>query len=118
MTNRWCLFSILLLCLMLIQPSIVSAAEPDSPADLARERIAAEFSRLDSALRQTTEKLGTVGLKGEPARKALRGLCAAFPYAVDCTAVDAHGIMSPWSRKNTSMWKERTSASSRKSCRY
>ena len=45
MTNRWCLFSILLLCLALVQPSMVRAAEPDSPADLARERIAAEFFR-------------------------------------------------------------------------
>ena len=93
MTNRWCLFSILLLCLALVQPSMVSAAESDSPADVARERIAAEFSRLDIALKQTAEKLGTVGLKGEPARKALRGLCSAFPYAVDCTAVDVRGIM-------------------------
>ena len=93
MTNRWCLFSILCLCLTLLQPSLVSAAEPDNPAGLARERIAAEFSRLDVALKQTAEKLGTVGLKGEPARKALRGLCAAFPYAVDCTAVDVHGVM-------------------------
>ncbi len=93
MTNRWYFFSILLLCLALIQPSLVRAAEPDSPADLARERIAAEFSRLDVALKQTAEKLGTVGLKGEPARKALRGLCSAFPYAVDCTAIDVRGIM-------------------------
>ncbi|NMC31433.1 MAG: hypothetical protein GYA36_03095 [Veillonellaceae bacterium] len=84
---------LLLLCLLLVWPANGDAAESEIPVDVARERIAAEFSRMDSALRQTAEKLGTVGLKGEPARKALRGLCAAFPYAVDCTAIDTRGVM-------------------------
>lgn len=93
MTKRAQLFACVLLCLLLVWPAGAGAAESELPVDVARENITAELARLDAALRQTADKLGTVGLKGEPARKALRGLCAAFPYAVDCTAIDTRGVM-------------------------
>ena len=53
---------LLLLCLLLVWPANGDAAESEIPVDVARERIAAEFSRMDSALRQTAEKLGRASM--------------------------------------------------------
>ena len=83
----------ILLCLVLIFPAAVSVAEPANLLVMAQQQVEREFARMDAALKQTAQKLGIVGLTGEPARAALLELCAAFPYAVDCTAINARGIM-------------------------
>ena len=83
----------ILLCLVLIFPAAVSAAEPANPLVMAQQQVEREFARMDAALKKAAQKLGIVGLTGEPARAVLRELCAPFPYAVDCTAINARGIM-------------------------
>ncbi len=83
----------ILLYLALIFPAAVGAAEPANPLEMAQQQILREFARMDSALKKAAQKLGMVGLTGEPARAALRELCAPFPYAVDCTAINTRGIM-------------------------
>jgi hypothetical protein len=60
----------------------------------ARKKIQSEFARLDAGLNRAAMLLGESGLTGEEARMALRDLCGSFSYAVDCTAVDPHGIMT------------------------
>jgi hypothetical protein len=60
---------------------------------MATEKVTGEFKRMDAALKHASETLGTTGFAGEPARTALRQLCGAFSYAVDCSAVDAKGRM-------------------------
>jgi hypothetical protein len=60
---------------------------------MTRQKVTEEFNRLDASLKRAAETLGTAGLTGDRARSALRELCGAFSYAVDCTAVDAAGRM-------------------------
>jgi len=59
----------------------------------ARQKIMEEFARIDMELKRAAERLGAAGLTGYGARSALEDLYNAFPYAVDCAAVDAEGIM-------------------------
>jgi hypothetical protein len=61
--------------------------------ETARRKIAEEFARIDIELKRATERLGAEGLTGYGARSALEDLYNAFPYAIDCTAVDASGRM-------------------------
>lgn len=61
--------------------------------ETARHKIAVEFARIDIELKRTAERLGAEGLAGYGARSALEDLYNAFAYAIDCTAVDASGIM-------------------------
>ena len=73
----------------------------------AQQQTGAEFSRIDADLSQTAKKLGQYGLTGIAARLSLRDLCGRFSYAIDCTAVNAQGIMvtiepAPFSRLENS----------------
>jgi hypothetical protein len=60
---------------------------------MTRQKVSEEFNRLDTSLKRAAETLGTTGLTDDRARSALRELCGAFSYAVDCSAVDATGRM-------------------------
>lgn len=60
---------------------------------LAAGKVEEEFGRLDVALKNAAATLGASGLEGETARSALRQLCGALPYAVDCSAIDGRGRM-------------------------
>ena len=64
----------ILLCLVLIFPAAVSAAEPANPLVMAQQQVEREFARMDAALKKAAQKLGIVGLTGEPARAVLREL--------------------------------------------
>jgi hypothetical protein len=57
------------------------------------QKINEEFNRLDAAMKDTAGKLGVSGLTGDGARSSLSALCEKFPFAVDCSAVDAKGIL-------------------------
>ena len=60
---------------------------------LAAGKVEEEFGRLDAALNRAAATLGACGLEGEKARSALRELCCALPYAVDCSTIDGKGRM-------------------------
>jgi hypothetical protein len=85
-------FLFTIVCLAGVSPALCST---DTPLSLttAKERVTGEFERLDFALKQAAETLGTSGLTGDRARSSLRDLCSGFSYAVDCSAVDAKGRM-------------------------
>jgi hypothetical protein len=59
----------------------------------AKQKITAEFDRLDTALALAARSLAATGLTGDKARAALDKLCSDFDYAVDCAAVDSQGKM-------------------------
>lgn len=67
---------------------------PPDALETARQKIMEEFARIDIELKRAAERLGTEGLTGYGARSALEDLFNAFPYAIDCTAVDSSGIMA------------------------
>ena len=74
--------------------SPIFAASNDLPIlTEIHQKINAEFSRLDSGLKDTALKLGAQGLTGDSARSSLSELCGKFTFAVDCSAVDPKGIM-------------------------
>jgi len=81
--------------LLALFPAGCSASRYDSQAALeaARQNIMEEFSRIDLELKRAAERLGAAGLTGYDARSALEDLFNAFPYAVDCAAVDSTGRM-------------------------
>lgn len=93
MAKRFKGWMLLFVCLVLVFPNPVNAAEPDNSLALAQQRVTVELARMDAALKQAAQKLGVGGLTGDAARVTLRELCAAFPYAVDCTAINAQGVM-------------------------
>jgi len=57
------------------------------------QKITEEFNRLDSGMKDTALELGARGLAGDSARSSLSKLCEKFTFAVDCSTVDAKGIM-------------------------
>jgi len=75
-----------------VQPALCKADAPPALRE-ARQKVMAEFDRLDEGLRQAAKVLGTSGLTGEKARPALAQLCTDFDYAADCAAVDLQGRM-------------------------
>ena len=79
-------------CLIWTKPAI-SGSEAPLPLTEAQQKVAAEFDRLDAALKQAAQKLGTTGLTRDKARPILAELCGCFAYAVDCAAVDPRGDM-------------------------
>lgn len=75
-----------------VQPALCFADAPPALRE-ARQKVMAEFDRLDEGLRQAAKVLGTTGLTGEKARPALAKLCTDFDYAADCAAIDLQGRM-------------------------
>ncbi len=84
-----------LLTMLCLSGASSALCSTDSPFSLttAKRKVTEELSRLDASLKRAAETLGTSGLTGDPARPALRELCGAFSYAVDCAAVDTAGRM-------------------------
>lgn len=74
------------------KPALCATDEPPSLA-MARKKVTAEFDRMDAALRQAANTLGTTGLTGDNAHSVLAKLCSGFDYAVDCATVDLQGKM-------------------------
>lgn len=74
------------------QPGVCQA-EARQVLTRAKQKVAAEFDRLDAGLRQAARELSTTGLTGDNARSILAKLCSDFDYAVDCAAVDSQGKM-------------------------
>ncbi len=70
-----------------------SRSDPQATLEAARQNIIKEFSRIDLEMKRAAERLGAAGLTGYDARSALEDLFNAFPYAVDCAAVDSTGRM-------------------------
>lgn len=73
-------------------PALSEAAAPPALEE-AKQKIGAEFDRLDAGLKQAAQTLGATGLTGREARSVLNRLCLEFDYAVDCAAVDLQGKM-------------------------
>ncbi len=70
-----------------------SRTDSETALESARMKVMEEFARIDLELKRAAERLGAEGLTGYGARSALEDLFNAFPYAVDCTAVDSTGRM-------------------------
>ncbi len=56
-----------------------------------RTAVQAELDRLDADVADAAMKLKVTGLSGDAARQILNGLCAKYPYLVDCSTVDTTG---------------------------
>ncbi len=87
------IFAVMLsLCFVLASP--LFAAEGGQPVlTNVQQKVSGEFAVLDAAMQHTARMLGDSGLTGDSARSSLAALCGAFPFAVDCAAVDARGRM-------------------------
>ncbi len=51
----------------------------------------AELDKLDADVADAALKLTSTGLSGDGARQILNGLCARYPYLIDCSTVDTTG---------------------------
>jgi hypothetical protein len=92
MARRWFCIGLFWVGLLWVWPA---AAAQLVPAELlrAREALTAHLNQTDADCAQAAERLGRTGLTGQGAREVLAGLCAAYPEAVDCAAVDLKGRM-------------------------
>jgi hypothetical protein len=86
--------------ILLVLPIFIMLATPafcagDEPLLLAavKQKISAEFDRIDAGLKKAAKTIGAEGLTGDRARAALAELCAGFDYAEDCAVVDLNGKM-------------------------
>ncbi len=78
-----------------LSPILANANANDLPIlKEVHQRINEEFNRLDAAMKDTAGKLAVTGLTGDGARASLSELCEKFTFAVDCSAVDAKGILT------------------------
>jgi hypothetical protein len=86
---------ILIIPVLLVMAATRAMCLVEAPPVLAsaKQHVAQEFDRLDTALKQAAEMLGATGLTGDKARPALTKLCNNFDYAVDCATVDLQGKM-------------------------
>lgn len=86
-------FAIVLLALAAALP--LAAQEDEVPPTLPRlqSRLEATVDGLDRDAAKAASALGQKGLLGADTRGILRDLCAAHPGCVDCTAVDAKGVI-------------------------
>lgn len=83
-----------------VQAEQSAAPQPRSTANDLPTSLTAVAHAIDSTLReadaalaQAATELARTGLRGEPARRVLADLCNRFAFAVNCSAVDARGIM-------------------------
>ena len=88
------LFAQAMILLLLWPATVYCAAGEDQVLEAARQKVAAELSRLDAGLREAAAELGKTGLAGKSARPAPAKLCGKFDYAVDCAAVNLQGRMA------------------------
>jgi len=90
------LFLVIALSLMLT-PVLGCAApvggEAQTKAAVEKIRVAtqAELNKLDADVADAAIKLKSTGLSGDGARQILNGLCAKYPYLIDCSTVDTTG---------------------------
>ena len=70
-----------------------SGDEAQTKAAVEKIRVAAqaELDKLDADVADAALKLKGTGLSGDGARQILNGLCAKYPYLVDCSTVDTTG---------------------------
>ena len=74
------------------KPQLSQKDLQDVLAQLQQE-IATVMNKLDGDLQRSAQTLSGRGLKGDPARNALRELYGAHPYIIDCETVSPSGIM-------------------------
>ena len=86
---------ILIMAVLFVTAAKTAPCKTEVPPVLkeAKQKVTAEFDRLDEGLRQAAKVMGTTGLTGNQARSTLAKLCNDFDYAVDCAAVDLQGKM-------------------------
>ncbi|MFA5078949.1 MAG: hypothetical protein WC541_05630 [Dehalococcoidia bacterium] len=90
------LFLVIALSVML-SPVLGCAApsgdEAQTKAAVEKIRVAtqAELDKLDADVADAALKLKSTGLSGDGATQILEGLCARYPYLVDCSTVDTSG---------------------------
>ena len=82
----------LLFCFLFVIPPAF-AAKPPLTLVQTRQQVTAEFAHLDRGLKRAAKELEKTGLTGDDARRILAATCGEFSYAVDCSAIDAHGRM-------------------------
>ena len=90
------LFLVIALAVMLAQVfGCVGPAGDQAQLKAAVEKITvaaqAELDKLDADLAAAALKLKGTGLSGDGARQILNGICAKYPYLVDCSTVDITG---------------------------
>lgn len=83
--------------LVLLIPAFGCSAPPGSEVQMKatvvkiQKAVQAELDRLDADMADAALKLKDTGLSGDGARQILNGLCAKYPYLVDCSTVDING---------------------------
>jgi hypothetical protein len=87
------MLSVMLFVCFVSASSIVAASDDIPVLTEVHQKITSEFNRLDIAMQDAARKLGTSGLTGDDARKSLAELCGKFSFSVDCSAIDARGVM-------------------------
>ena len=66
-------------------------AQTKAAVEIIRVAAQAEMDKLDADVADAAIKLKSTGLSGDGARQILNGLCAKYPYLVDCSTVDTTG---------------------------
>jgi len=81
------------LALMVTGCAAPPSREAQTKAAVEKIRVAAqsELAKLDADVADAALKLKVTGLSGDSARQILNGLCAKYPYLVDCSTVDTTG---------------------------
>ena len=90
------LFLIIALSVMLAPVSGCAAPADDEAQAKAtvgkiQKAVQGELDKLDAEMADAAIKLKSTGLSGDGARQILNGLCAKYPYLVDCSTVDTTG---------------------------
>jgi hypothetical protein len=86
------LLSAMVISLIYSSP-ILAADNLSQAAAKFKAGISGEFSKIDKDLSTSAKNASVAGFNGEEIRMILRGCCSGRPYAIDCTAVDANGVM-------------------------
>ena len=92
----WLRFRLIALSLFTLCLSTAAwAAEGNPPPELSlvQGRIQEALARMDAALAKASLALARTGLAGAGASRTLQGLCEDQPLAIDCSTIDARGVM-------------------------
>jgi hypothetical protein len=89
------LFLAIALSLMLLPAyscsTIAGEAQTKATVEKIRQSVQAELNKLDTDVSDAVLKLKSTGLSGDGARQILNGLCAKYPYLIDCGVADITG---------------------------
>lgn len=89
--------SIMILFSFVLAPVTVKAEDIEKPLTVIlklQDDLNAVFSKLNADVARAAKKIGMTGIEGEGAREVIRDLAKSTgKYSVDCSAVDAKGIM-------------------------